>query len=787
MSFLTIPSLLLLAAGANVASANGIKPLGPLTATASSSLKNGPASLAVDGICSDPSRWLGGPDRDGAIWLELKLSSHQKIAGAHLYSGYEGGDPIQNFSMARRNPDGTWSTIPGSEVLNNSETALSIQFDPKEVIETDAVRLVVTKTPNDIARIREVTLWPAGTDLPKLGTGVKIPDPAKTVIATPDEDIPRIYLNQTGFNLGKPKRFTAPLLEDGTSFQIRPAAGGAPVFSGIIHAHIGDFSAFDPDDAGPYVVAAGEETSVPFTIGLWQFERVCYAAAVNFMVDSRHYVGNYKRACQGSYAWRDDHHFSWLLRTLVPQLLSNPGAYSNLPRQITYEKPKPGLWGVLEPYDEAAPDIVKMIHWGADVMVTQRTTHELFKADLAWFLYAWPVLKPWLPQQNHDAVLRFVHETWEHSGIDKEYPYDASTDHNLFALKTVVGSTKGELPPGFNVLPHLLMHQVALREGLPDADRYLKAAFAQVEWIIKELDWDNPQTTKGQRMSEHVTITGLAACLQMHPQNSPKGLREKINEWARVMVRRSDNLWDFRKLDDGDKWVPWDSHPHKWNEPGNVVGFPAIALAATPFVDDSKVRERLHQLVWSHLDNCFGRNPCGRHFSYDAPRELEGVEHGWHNYHRGGVGQLSQVRFVLDGSPKQQHYPYHPEIGSVGHTEGWVAFNTAFNLSLAYMARYDSRLELSQQGDALSIRLRAPVNFDFTRNEPVTVTLHNGKEIPVMLVEAEPGSDTHTGGIRLASHGLKPGDTIKTSYGFGYMGTHAELRLMPMAEASPGK
>lgn len=752
------------------------KPIGPLTAKGSSELHKSTAAKAVDGISSDASRWLGGPDNDGKIWLELQLPARQKIGSAHVYSGYGDGAAIQDFSLEFKNPQGDWETIQATEIYGNTETAVQVPFDPKDVIETDAIRLVITKTENQIARIREVTLWPAGINSPDLGTGIKMLNQPKISVASEDANIPRIYLNQSGFNLGKPKHFTAPTLKDGTPFQVLTAEGANSVYTGTIKHHIGDFSDFNPTSAGPYLIKAGEETSVPFTIGLWQFERITYPAAVNFMVDSRHYVGNHKGKCKGSYAWRDDHHFSWLICTLVPQYLSNPAAYHHLPKQITYDKPTPGLWGALEPYNEDAPDIVKMIHWGADVMVTQKTTHECFKADLAYFLYAWPTLKKWLPQQNHDAVLKFARETWSQSEVDKKYPYDISTDHNLFALKTIVGSTKGELPPGFSVLPNLLMHQVAIRENLPEAGQYLNAAFSQVEWIINELDWDDPQNTKGQRMSEHVTMTGLAACLQLYPDKSPKGLKEKINQWARIMVHRSENMWDFRKLSD-DKWTPMGDGHSKWNEPGNVVGFPAIALAALPHVDDPVIQKRLHELAWSHMDNCFGRNPTGRHFSYDAPREVEGVEHGWYTFYRGGIGQLAEVRFVLDGSPKDFHYPYHPEVGKKGYTEGWVAFNTAFNLSLAYMARHDTELQLAQQGSSLMIQMQAPVNFDTSKEEPASVIVHGDKTISVELREKEPNSNIHIGRISLSELGAKVGDTIRCSYGFGYMATHAEIKV----------
>ena len=185
--------------------------------------------------------------------------------------------------------------------------------------------------------------------------------------------IPELYLNQSGFNLGKPKRFTAPTLADGTPFIVRPANGGSTLAHGIIRNHIGDFTFFNPEGEIEYVVEAGGITSVPFRIGPFWLERVSYQNAVDFMIDSRHHVGNDRAKCGGSFGWRDDHHFGWELHTLVPQYISNPSAYERMPRQVKYENPlDKRLWGALEPCRDDAPDIVKLIHWGADVIVTER-------------------------------------------------------------------------------------------------------------------------------------------------------------------------------------------------------------------------------------------------------------------------------------------------------------------------------------------------------------------------------------------------------------------------------
>ncbi|WP_367871741.1 hypothetical protein [Luteolibacter sp. Populi] len=612
---------------------------------------------------------------------------------------------------------------------------------------------------------------------------------ASAAPATPQEKIAEIYLNQSGFNLGKPKRFTAPTLANGTPFILRPAKDTTAVVArGIIKNHIGDFSSFDPSGNDEYVVEAGGITSVPFRIGRWWLERVTYQNAIDFMIDSRHHVGNDRAVCAGSFGWRDDHHFGWELRTLVPQFLSNPSAYERMPRQVNYEKPGDRkLWGALEPYQDDAPDLVKLIHWGADVIVSQKLGHEMLKSELAWFLYAWPALEPYLPTQNYQAVRDYAFATWAHPASDRRYPYDESPEHNLLALKTRLGTTKGGLPPGFSVAPNLLMSEVAKREKRPDAAIYFDAAFKQAEWMVTHLDWNDPLVTKGQRMSEFITITGLAHFLREYPDRAPAGLAEKLNGWAQVVVRRSDNLWDFRKLDDKDGWTPMGDSREKWNEPGNVAGLPAPILAAREFITDPPVRQRLDEITWAHFDGMFGRNPVGRHFSYDAPREIEGVENGWFRFYPGGIGRLADARFVIDGSPKNAHYPYHPEVGDIGWTEGWIQFNTAFNASLAYLARSESSIALTKSGDQLIVRLTAPLDFDYARIESGTVTILSGTadRERLTVTEDSPHSATFTGRIRLVpdQSGIKSdgmlqypsGTTLQVSHGFGYIGTHATL------------
>jgi hypothetical protein len=322
----------------------------------------------------------------------------RKLAGIHLFTGYGEKDVVESFKVQFWSA-GNWVDIPSADLSGNKASALAIAFDQTVSVETDKLRLWITASHQDVARVKEIVIWPSGAgDLPPLP---KASGPAAMAGSTPQEEIAEIYLNQSGFNIGKPKRFTAPTLPDGTPFMVRPAKGGVALAKGVIKNHIGDFSSFNPDGDTEYVVEAGGIASVPFRIGPFWLERISYQDAVDFMIDSRHYVGNDRNVCRGSFGWRDDHHFGWELHTLVPQFLSNPSAYERMPQQVKYEEPKDKkLWGALDPYPNDAPDIVKLIHWGADIIVTQRLGHEHLKAQLAYFLYAWPALKSYLPQSR---------------------------------------------------------------------------------------------------------------------------------------------------------------------------------------------------------------------------------------------------------------------------------------------------------------------------------------------------------------------------------------------------
>jgi hypothetical protein len=704
------------------------------------------AGFMVDGVVSNQSNWTVAQNQTPQILIVF--NNKQELGGIHIYFGNPKYKPVEEFRVEFFN-NGRWEIIPSAVITGNKFDAVAIAFDATISVITDSLRVIMTKTKNESFIVSEICVWPnERLGLPPLGSEVSGYNAPKEAF------VPKIYTNQSGYNIGKPKRFTAPIVDDGTEFNILEVGKKESLYKGEIQKNIGDFTTFEPISNKEYVIVADTFKSFPFRIGLWWIERISYQDAMDFMIDSRHYVGNYTEKCRGTYSWRDDSHFGWELHTLVPQYLSHPEAYLRMPKQVKYQAPTDTtLWGKLKPYDENAPDIVKLIHWGADVIVSQKLTHEHFKGQLAYFLYAWPYVKQWMSQQNYEAVKEFALKIWQLDTVDREYAYNESAGHNMLALKTKIGSTKGALPPGASVIPNLMMYEVAKRDKMKDAEIYFKVAYNQVDWMVQKLDWNDPMTTKGQRMSEFITMTSLAYMLKQYPERAPKGLKEKMDAWADVVIRRSDNMWDFRKLDDKDAWCPTGTSPQHWNEVGNIVGFPAAVLSMIEFIDNKPKADRLMQIAFAQMDNSFGRNPCGRHCSYDAVKEIEGVDLGWYHQHPGGIGQLENARFVLEGSPKNAHYPYHPERGDIGWTEGWVSFNVAFNLSLTYMAYYDTEFSNQKDGKNTIIRLKVPLNFDYNKAENVTVDLTDskGKITKLTLVEESPNSTYFSAKIKTPS------------------------------------
>lgn len=542
-------------------------------------------------------------------------------------------------------------------------------------------------------------------------------------------DVHQIAVNQIGYETGRPMRFTAPLTEDGTEFVVRPSKGGEPMWQGKIQGNIGDFSAIKAK-AGEYVIevrggALKPGVSDPFLIqpDLWKDH--FWQPAVDFLIDSRSVVGTHPSA-YGGCPWRDGAYYDAILPALVLFHRADPARIAAMPRQIDWHAEKkrvmdpafrfdaknPCSEGVmnavrkyyteLEPPSADAPDVIKLIHWGAGFYLMNPATkdpsqdpdprqiHAQTVEQVAYVVWAWPELSRWLPRSFYEKCRTFCEKNWASSlGISKWWDTKTYLDVAQVSGDNPMGGLlhpyKGRHAPGHSIVPNLLMHEVAKRDGLADPDRYLAAAVKQAEWVVQNLDWSDPRTTKGHRMSEHRTIPSLVWLLQHYPDRAPAGLKEKITAWAGVAAKRSDNMWDIRRFDEGDHWtIP------KLNDVGNWAGTTGIALAASWVIDDPALKQRMRELAITHADAVFGRNPRLAAAPHKPEMGFPAIERGWPMGYKANVcARLELCRGSISAAPGSEMFPFLPEA-KFRHPEGWVNYGAAWCLSLAYL-EFDRR------------------------------------------------------------------------------------------------
>ncbi|WP_316837310.1 hypothetical protein [Pedobacter nutrimenti] len=591
-----------------------------------------------------------------------------------------------------------------------------------------------------------------------------------------------ISVNQSGYNIGWTKRFTAPLIADGTLFRITESGKTKVLFTGKISGHIGDFSDFNPSVTGvEYVISVTRNIqfiqSFPFSIGKFWMERSLTQPAVDFMIDDRSVIGTHPSAWGGA-PWRDGTAYSYEVPSMVLQYLANPEFYEQAPRQIDYNSDKNRILAsdfkyimapegshalqtardyytkIDAPIGSKVPDIINNIHWGIGFYllnpVTQdpsggdegRRLHPQTLEQFAYFLYGYPYYKQYFTESYYKQVKKFVLDQWAYTG--------------LLGVFSSIGSAKGREAPGHSIMPNLFMYEVAQRDGDANAQKYFDAAFRQTKWVIDSLDFNRPENTKGQRMSEHVLIPALVYFLKQYPDKSPKGLKQKIEKWVDIAISRSENLWDFRRYNMQDLWtVPG------FSETGNIAGFPSVALSASIAIDDETKKARLLQLSAAAVDDLFGRNPQNSCAAFHQKKGFSGLEKGWPKSYMDDVcARLELVRGTFSSISTTEMYPYNPN-GKFGWLEGWTAFNSAWNKSLAYIHFYDTQFQVKNRPSGKSyLQLQVP---GYPGREPKTIEVLTNEGKRITLTQTAQGSQVYIG--TLEQENLAKGTTT-ISYGY---------------------
>ncbi len=678
---------------------------------ASSQRENAGPEHAVDGVVGDASRWIAA-EGDAAPWIEFRWAETKPVVVVDVFSGFGDKDALEHFSVSVWDGD-QWLSEPEWTLRENTNPARRVEIER----ETTGLRIDVLPGGKDVAgRIREVAAY--ASVFPPMGTGLEFEG-----IERADVDFSKhiIAVNQVGFEATRSKRFTAPLTPDGTRFTLHHKGSDTVLFEGEITGQIGDFSAFVPEDSdAEYVISIRgaslqDGESDPFWIRHDFFRKKHWQSALDFLIDSRSVIGTHPSA-YGGHPWRDGTYYDSIVPSLVLFFLADPAWHRATERQIDYAAEKAMVMDPDFKFDphasggrmlEAtrayfelpapapdAPDVVKLMHWGAGFYLCHPETrdpsgdplgsiiHSQTLEQVAFFLWLEPELLEWIPKEFFDRCRDLLFGHWQVSGalgISEWWPMESYMERPAPTFGKL-HPFKGRHAPGHSIIPNLLMHEIAQRDGRDDAARFLDAAVMQARWIIKNLDWQDPRTTKGHRMSEHTTIRSLVWLLQNHPEHAPDGLLEKIKDWAKVAVSRSDNLWDFRRYDMDAHWtIP------ALNDVGNWVGAPAILTAASWVVRDEALKHRLRELAIAHIDFTFGRNP--RLAAPPAKPDLgfTGIERGWPKLYPEDVcARLETVRGSISSGPGSEMFPFNPS-GAYRHPEGWVNYGAGWCISLSYL------------------------------------------------------------------------------------------------------
>lgn len=685
------------------------------TASASASSHRGPnvPDMVCDEVIGDASRWLAA-EGDAKPWIELSFPKPTTVGMIDVFSGWKSEAGLDAYDVTVE-VDGRWLRDKAWQVRENTKNNKRTYIDQRNV---SKLRLTLIKP--GAARIREIAVYDnkEAQGLKNIGSGSEAPPSANI-----DFKQHQIAVNQIGYFQSRPKRFTAPLSADGTAFALRAQGGNEILHRGVIDGGVGDFSDFKTEDSSTHYAielrggSLKPNTSDSFLIREQLDQEQYWQPAVDFLLDARSVSGTHPSA-YGGRAWRDGTDYDAIVPALVKFYLSDPAFIETMPVQMDWQADKaritsrnfkfdsknPGSEGVmeavrnyyqLEPPHADAPDVVKLIHWGAGYILmkpggrdpslksAKRDRIESQTVEqVAYVIWAWPVLKKWLPESFCDLCLDFCFEHWQPSlKVNPLWNPKTYTTTDNWKGKDM-SPFKGRHAPGHSIVPNILMYEVALREGRGDADIYLAAAVKQADWIIRNLDWKDSRTTKGHRMSEHRTIPNLVWLLQKYPDKAPDGLKEKIIEWAGVVISRSDNLWDFRRFDEKLWTVPG------MNEVGNSLSLPAIYIAASWVVEDPAVKQRLEELAFASIDHVFGRNPMLAAAPSHPKQGFPEIERGWPKHYKLDVcARLEDVRGNIASLPGSEMYPFQPGK-AFRHPEGWVNYGASWCISLSYL-QYD--------------------------------------------------------------------------------------------------
>lgn len=496
------------------------------------------------------------------------------------------------------------------------------------------------------------------------------------------------YISQIGYDVDKPKVATLVNASDDTQFTVVSATTGERALQGTITDNKADFSSLET--SGLYYLASENRYSYTFTIDNNRIWNVTALPSLKFMEMARQDAWDV--GGNTGYGWRDGHQFSFELNGLVMQYMSNPSYYNSLPWDV-YRVAETEYTNLRT---QDCPNIIWLMKFAIERYYDWNTNdnidlHALIKGQIAYFLYIYPYISQYVDSVWYATIRDWAISIWSVTTCNKAW-YGVTINHNLFTTQSAIGNIKGACPPGYAIVPNLMMYEVCTRDNLNSASDFMTAAENNIAWLVNTVDLTVPANTKGQRMSEYIPFHALTYAYEMYPTHCPNNTYTKIVDLASLLISRSNNIWDYTQYQtagdaSGATATIWNNNQSQTsglaNNPG-YVGMMGVYYALARVVTDTTIKARLKELAMSHMAHGFGRNPLGRCFDYKATEDFNGAKLGWVSRYTGGYGHLDNVVGVLDGSLKEGSYPYNP-TASTGYTEGWVAFNSAWNMALAYL------------------------------------------------------------------------------------------------------
>ena len=234
----------------------------------SSTLQPYVADKAVDGIVANDSRWLSN-DSMGPHVLEIDFGRKVNIGCVQVLMGWKNHglwiSAVQNFKIQFHKED-QWKDDEKLQISNNQKTGVEIYLI--EPIQSDKIRFV-SSDPGPI-RIAEIRVFEWGGEYPSLFD-------EEEIVFTKHP----VFVNQSGYDLGWPKRFTAPLVKETAQFTITEVGSIDILYQGTVNKGVGDFSDFAPTGHGieyMITVTGGQlqpGQSDPFRIESEWIRRIC--------------------------------------------------------------------------------------------------------------------------------------------------------------------------------------------------------------------------------------------------------------------------------------------------------------------------------------------------------------------------------------------------------------------------------------------------------------------------------------------------------------------------------